>query len=448
MHSSDSFYKDRYRRDNVYSTVSTGYSLVFGKDRVSFADIYKCAGKIRRLYMASKTIVSENDYDSYCFDFPIKLLKRALSFSTLRHYTMTELEKVHPFFGPHCIFDIKIVFVKKKLCLFVVVMECSIYETYKDSKILYVPFNNSNIKIFRAKSIKNKNIVLMLPLLLAVSLISLYAAFNDNNGTELLQQSTDIRFEQEDSSVDAFLEQLEKWVSGGALCDSFVYLKQANVPMQYEFQVNIELSLVGIHGDEVYGAHNSVNDLITISPVVYHSDKPHLDISFRQLVYDKDIFFESKTNQSVIRNLIFSYGGIIQEENISKRSTSYRIPCDKWQYFFENLYIYLLENNETFNTLSLQYEKKSNTVDVLMVLQKGRSQKELTVLKTMFYEQNRQYKTSIDNTLKKGMYETQIEGGDALEKKLGKIIKNDGTEILFYMSSDGKIIVNRSDNEN
>ncbi len=399
--------------------------------------------------MDCKTIINIEDYDVYYFAISISSFKAPFINAHINQYVLSELEKVHPFFGSHCAVFWKIIMINMKLTLMVVVMDAIILHEYKGLKAktnLYICNKEKKIpkmKVF--KSNKKFSFLFFLGFFCALSFIAstgyYIAVSSEKNQTSEYQEMGDIKSNQNANMVmKIFFSKLEQWLSEGMLCTSFSYTQQKILSGDNEFQVHIETTVEGVYPEEVYhvsmdeydnASIQSYNNAVSISPVNFVNNIPQLTLTLNDVFTASSSLSIDKNTQNTgsMREIIVAHGGIIREEYWDTNSSFFDIPIQNWTSLFTAMIDLFYKNHQTIEKLFMTYDKSTLLINVQIYIRLGTFPDELLFLERIFNAQ-----TKSDSTFR-AQQTLQFEN-----KKIGNIKKNDGSEVVFYLSNDGKII--------
>ncbi len=416
--------------------------------------------------MKNMNIISSADYDMYYFDFsPFN----DFSPSRLKHRIVAELEKLHPFFGSHCSIDIHWVIRALKMSLSVIVMDSETLDSYRSNskyKRLYICEEKNEKKrvcrVYKNRwSTKNKSIfvfsfIVVLFFALA-SFIFLSQSSNAFSETEMFatthtQTIVENEIQIEKLLVKNYFTQLNNWIENDVVCTAFSYNHTSSLGNDFKSTMFVNTSFLGLtpenifrlkktHDQEEY-FHN-LEKAIHISPITYSDNIPKLNISFEgALTENQSPYSIEKTENynSVIRSIILQHSGTIQEEHWDAERFAFSIPISKWDFFYESLVAYLHENSKRFLSISLQCEKGSAQVTAEMTLEFGMFLPEMSVLKTLFSAQHREFMKRLEVVEQKKLPQAKKVESSEYHTKMGSIKKADGTEVLFFTDKNGKII--------
>ncbi len=399
--------------------------------------------------MSQKVIVNNSDYDSYCMKMPFQLFKLPFVHSHIEQYILSEIEKIHPFFGMHCKVDFRIIIQRMKISLLVVVMDTIIlqkYQTAEKNKSLYIQHNIEKklqtIQVFKnSVSHKQKKIFFLGALVILSFLLgTFYFAVlspsliqkNNQNHTDTVLIGKD-----ENIPVTALFQQVKKWLQQGALITQFSYEEQHSL-VNNKTHILIKASLTGLHPESIFNFSQGetgfeqmrgLETTLQISPIVFEKNIPKLSLSFSHVVTYSTPKIESNgmSEGNYIRDLVLSHAGSIREENWENKSLSFFLPLAQWASFCDLFFEYLQKSNQAIGTLSLVHNNNSSIVNAYISVKHGIQSAELLVIKNMFENHNIKVIPSFSN------------GISSSERKIGNVKKNDGSEVIFYLTEEGKI---------
>ncbi len=394
-----------------------------------------------------KTIINSEDYNFYYINFSIGKMKLFFSHNRIEHYVLAELEKIHPFFGSHCTVDIHLALNKLKLSLMAIVMDREILALYTKNQRLYIQKSNTKhntfIKVFGLKNTNTqKHIALFVSLFIALAFTLL--SIQNNKTAQNIIESIEPANEGDilGSSLEAFYHQMNKWLKNGVLCFSFSYTESNIVLQSNERQVIISTSISGLTPEEVYSFHGGEQGIfdiseyeseLKISPVTFEKNIPQLNLTLSHVLHTESIESQisSTTKSAFMREAILMYGGVIQEENWDTQSINFVIPLSEWSSFFMVLQKKLQEENKTLKTISLVCENNASYVNAHIEIKNGSFPSNLLLLEAIF-----------DNQLRADTHVIEAEKRKYQDSKIGSVKRIDGSEVLFYVTEDGRITSN------
>ncbi len=411
--------------------------------------------------MNQNMIIQTEDFNTYYFDIPKLLSAKIFSRSHLEHFIFAELEKIHPFFGPHCKVDFRIVMENQKLQVCVVVIDAIILESYQsenESRPLYAKITNDPRmhpkKVFRKASlISKKNVSVFAVVVLAFFVSQIFIPVVNSEKKEFVTFNDESLVKTVEGSVltSLFFFQLSDWLKSGVTCTSISYSKINKNQKNNDYKIEIATAFEGLNVEQMYPAimqqdlYNdySLRDAITINPVVFREGIPHTSLFFTELYKDgKSNLSEHNTvfDYSTIRELVSNHNGYMQQENWGTQEYVFSVPVSHWEIFYTQLYEHLSVNLNTLQSFSFSINGDASLIAATICIVDGAMPEYFAILKDLFHQQERLYfKKNIHTAVSTNNNENQLQFIAEL-REIGNIKKTDGSWITFYVNHDGKII--------
>ncbi len=411
--------------------------------------------------MSQKTILKNTDYTKYYLDFPKKDFQIIFFKKKLHHFVRSELEKIHPFFGSHCMFDTSLLIKNKKLCIRAIVMDIGFISQYeKDNRQgkLYIKTSNDN-RFIRIKEIGINNVSKVRQILLASALITILFCgcmfIVQSNQTPTVsivipEKITETTLEK--NSMDVLYSHISEWLDLNTMCTTFSYSSRINNYDTSTYIADFEISFIGLLPEDIISVFENSKDVgssavlkngLKIHPVTFKDNIPHLTLSLStHIPVINDFNIENKsTAHSSIRKIVLNYEGTIQEENWEKRSISFSIPIMQWEMFFLNLKESMKISEQEFESFSFQCDKNATYTDCIIMLSDRKLGVEIPSLETIFEAQRVAF-IDQEKQLAFSAGQTALKHASVYERvKIGGVKKSDGSEMSFYLTQEGNIVV-------
>ncbi len=384
-----------------------------------------------------KTNCSSEDYDFYTIPFPVKEF-----LNNKDRYICSQLEKLHPCFSDDCSYDSHLRLEKSGLIADVVVMQKFKVAEYKANKQkLYVPERRHH-QFFTNKK---KNALLFgtsvfIVILLFVLAVYSKSLFNKKQTEDFAPKELPVS-EQVPSAASThkfFTPQLLSQIinSGGSIKD-FTWSYDC-------YNEKMSTVVYGLYPEQIEDVSNEIN----ISPVSFKESAPVMTINFIQknISSAANSAPEYSSFKNDFRSLILLNKVIIIEETVNpygiKLSAARNNPES-----LRKLINYIQQKNKNLSYIKISSNSSSINVELIFAQmifdnQTDFFQSILNCLDHLVLEKTSQNVAAIDEPLpQEDAVSVQNNISNiAPRKKLGQIIKPDGSVIQYYKDEKGKII--------
>lgn len=409
-----------------------------------------------------KTFVRSSDYELYRFLLPWKCLFAREENS----FIVRELEKQHPRFSGTCCYDAKYSLEKKKVMAEVVVMEKASLAEYKNSGgELYLETNKKRI-VFSERAKIMRSLTLLLILLAGVLSvrIGMGPAFSAGNvaGAEI-----GAVFEEEPASEESpvipdsetLLEDVFRSVSAaGGKVTSFSFSKNVSAKKTFfSDEGTCSFSLRGCTPEDISGGKACTISFKDNVPY-FDLELPFLDsVPVSQSSPDISEISESssvieKSEIPLVRERLCALGAIIETETNDEKTADFTFSVPK-----KALYSALKICGESAENLSWAETKLSvsgsGTLSRVSVSfsknepgAKGRPM--LTAGKYAYLFQEESLKVEPKKKALFAPLAVKATSNPLRGEKIGEIRKNDGTLLVCYRKSDGRIFYEKKEAAN
>ena len=385
--------------------------------------------------MKRKVNCSSDDYDFYTIPFPLKVFM----YKKRNKYISSQLEKLHPCFSDDCSFDSHLRLEKSGLKADVVVMQKYRVAEYKLlNKRLFV----KELKHVQFFADKKKIKLFWIFAAAAVVFVSLIVFLPGRSQTKSDRAQTQQELPPQKSDSSASTEEL---LSAGFLAPNLLsHVSNINGSISdfswsYDgFIETASISLGGIFPEQL----ETFDPAIKLSSVIFENLKPFLAVSFSSKKINSNSFVEQhlSNQKNTIRQLIIQNGFTILEETITPFGLKITLPPDQLKELILILQ-YFQDNNICIQTISINSTQAAIKVYI-------------EFSKTVFEDQNELYESLIKNI---NLFESpDFQSGSGEQnatvqlqktaekpslKKLGQIVKPDGSVIQYFKDHNGKITV-------
>lgn len=422
--------------------------------------------------MQGKRLIHKDDCDSYMLDYLRKPLNPFFSHKNRNKSVSLEPEKLGPYFERPCKTDVHFVSPNEKGKLWALVMDTGRLTKYRSipgGKKLYVSVFKKSKKIYykwvftQRYFLQNRMQVFCIAMGTVFFAVLVFLWGGTFLKTEHNADTFDVALQNKQQTLSAdsamlekntvssqaFIDRLDASLKKGATCTLFDYTHDRLSQNSGAFRTSIRVALTGIYPEEIYTLFYGQNDTelqsnskntIEISRAVFKDTVPNLDILFLGKNYASVGSASWAKNDGALRSFVVGHKGNIQTEDLISQSISFNIVTSEWSAFFTALSDHLIQNNLTFKNLSLSCAKNDNTVLAHITLEAGKIPTELNKLSSLFNTQSEWYKNTTKDISAHQLIPLAKVISNTQAKKLGTVIKPNGSAISFYAGADEKII--------
>ena len=387
-----------------------------------------------------------SDYYFYSFEITKNPLTYIFSRKKQQQFVFTELEKQHPFFGPHCTVTYKLCLHNKKLCI-----KSSVIDTIVLAK------KEKKIVTEKAKLLYCSLFILLFVGLLCTCLLPFTAEKTVSPITQHITNNQVIKKPR--SSITSFLSLIESLLDNNdgssKRCTSFIFSE--NSVAQNTAVTAISVGVEGIFPEDIFAIStsnlNSIDkDAISVSEVHFENNIPSMTISFsEQNTIDAGKETKSESDfyliNSVLRNLIVDSAGMIHTEDTVSRFYDFSIPVIQWDDFYKNFLVFLDENMIGISQVS--FVLTDDFVQASVSLQMAFGHAERLYVDNLFYLIDTKKSSQNENTdtdtetisfASNSANPPNAPVPSIPAKKIGSITRANGDVVIFCLNNEGKVI--------
>ena len=386
--------------------------------------------------MANEKYLDNSNYDFYSIN--LGKIKPFTSSKIIEKKIYANLEKLHPCFSDFSTFDYVIKSEGSNSVAKVVVIDSLLLVEYKNShNTSYIKIEElKNKKCFlpkKQKQIKKAfciSCICFVILFLAFTFINKYE--KQKMALENIPQIVEKEEEKQVFDIVDFIEVCLPIFSNSKIKVSYFEYNGTNNPQ-------ITLYTSGIQREEIENQILSQNENLKLnfSSTTYSEKTPQLSFSVncdKQLIKTAS-FCDIQSSFIQIRNSIFSVKGLPVSEEIETRQYQCIIPYNGLNTFFADLLKIQNEQKIRFEKLIFDYNQDIGNVNCIIVLDKLKCEEIIDFSNFLLVFKKPLEKTKVNEIAPKK--EVEITDDKVL---IGKMPSADGSVILYYRTSDGKIV--------
>lgn len=386
--------------------------------------------------MGKEKYLDNSNYDFYAIN--LGALKPFTSSKVIEKKIFANLEKLHPCFSDFSTFDYVIKSEGSNSVAKVVVIDTLLLVEYKNShNTSYIKIEElKNKKCFLPKKQKQIKKVFCISCICFVILLLAFTFINkyekQKMALENIPQIVEKEEEKQVFDIVDFIEVCLPIFSDSKIKVSYFEYNGTNNPQ-------ITLNTSGIQREEIEKQILSQNENLKLnfSSTTYSDKTPQLSFSIncdKQPIKTAS-FCDIQSSFILIRNAVFEVNGLPVSEELETRQLQCIIPYVGLKVFFDNLIKIQEEEKIKFEKLIFDYNQEVGNLNCVIVLDKLKADEiiDFSNLLSIFKKPLEQQKIN-EIAPKK---EVEITDDKVL---VGKMPSADGSVILYYRTSDGKIV--------
>jgi hypothetical protein len=387
--------------------------------------------------MTYKKYLDKEDYDLYTID--LGKLKPFTSSKLIEKKIYASLEKLHPCFSDYCTFDYVLKSEKMKTIAEVIVVDSMFLIEYK---------NSHNTAFIRIQELKSKKLFLskkqktLKKAFIFSSITLLFFSFIvvtiknyiiQKKALENIPRIVEHTEKRQSFDISDFIYSCMPLFANPTIKVSYFEYTASSLPQ-------ITLHTNGIQREEIEENFLGINkDLkLNFSATTYSDKTPNLSVTVN---CDKQpiktaAFCDIQKAFIEIRNSIFSVNGLPISEAIETRQYQCIVPYNGLQKFFKALLEIQEVQKIRFEKIVFDYNQEIGNLNCIIVLDKLKSEKALDFSNFILA-----FKKPIEQPKEKTVSSKKQETITKEDRVLvGKMPAADGSMILYYRTSEGKII--------
>ncbi len=387
--------------------------------------------------MNNKKYLDKNDYDFYTID--LGKIPPFTSSKAIEKKLFANLEKLHPCFSDYCTFDYVLKSEKIKTIAKVVVVDSMFLIEYKNSHntnyIKIEEFNNKKLFLSKKQKKIKTTIYISLFFLLLASFITFMAKnyLEQKKALENIPRIIEHAEEKQIFDISNFIDFCLPVFADPSIKVSYFEYTASTLPQ-------ITLHTKGIQREEIEDNFlNIYKDLkLNFSATTYSENTPNLSVTINcdKQPIKNAAFCDIQNSFIEIRNSIFSVHGLPISEAIETRQYQCIVPYNGLQKFFEDLLEIQEVQKIKFEKIVFDYNQEIGNLNCIIVLDKLKSEKALDFSNFILT-----FKKPIERPKEKTVSSKKQETITKEDRVLvGKMPAADGSMILYYRTSEGKII--------
>ena len=386
--------------------------------------------------MGKEKYLDNSNYDFYAIN--LGKIKPFTSSKIIEKKIYANLEKLHPCFSDFSTFDYVITQQKQNIIAKVVVIDTLFLIEYKNShKVSFVNVSElKNKKCFISEKEKKQRKITFAAIFILLAVSCFFMVFNAYKTKKQILENIPVLIETPEEKIvfdiTDFIEKcLPIFFDEKIKVSYFEYICVSNP--------QITLNTSGIQREEIEKQILSQNENLKLnfSSTTYSDKTPQLSFSIncdKQPIKTAS-FCDIQSSFILIRNAVFEVNGLPVSEEIETRQFQCIIPYGGLKVFFDNLIKIQEEEKIKFEKLIFDYNQEVGNLNCVIVLDKLKADEtiDFSNLLSIFKKPLEQQKIN-EIAPKK---EVEITDDKVL---VGKMPSADGSEILYYRTSDGKIV--------
>lgn len=387
--------------------------------------------------MTYKKYLDKEDYDLYTID--LGKLKPFTSSKLIEKKIYASLEKLHPCFSDYCTFDYVLKSEKIKTIAKVIVIDSMFLIEYKNSYntafIRIAEFKNKKLFLSnKQKKLKKAFIFFSITLFLfAFIFLTIKNFITQKKALENIPRIVEHTEKRQNFDISDFIYSCMPLFTNPTIKVSYFEYIVSSLPQ-------ITLHTNGIQREEIeenfLGSNKDIK--LNFSATTYSDKTPNLSVTVNcdKQPIKNAAFCDIQKSFIEIRNSIFSVNGLPISEAIETRQYQCIIPYNGLQNFFKDLLQIQEDQKIKFEKLVFDYNQEIGNLNCIIVLDKLKSEEtiDFSIFTSVFKKPIEKPKQKIVSQKKQ---ETTMKDDKVL---VGKMPAADGSVILYYRTTEGKII--------